>query len=429
MTKHLDSTYFNQDVLPKYLNVSTISLSFQMKTTVNIDNIAKYVSLDENGICSIDYKGELRSLNDKKKKKKRKENNFYNSITMEIMGCGDKSINFKIFKNGGVQAAGCKNMLDGDYAINTLITTLNTELAIFDDEKKCMTEIKFIDSPIEICELKINLININFKLKFCINRESLHKILLASKTPCSYEKCKHAGVKIEFTPKKKDKPISIFIFESGSIVITGSKNEHHILEGYKVADKMKAHGSNASTFSDWYYYKVEVTDAIAYNAAIMHQVGLNVCINSDDAEMARRLNQEAGKVVRYGGVSEIEALKMVTLNPAIALHVSDKVGSIKVGKDADIVIWSNNPLSIYAKSEKTIVDGIVYWDREKDLEQRKKIQAERFRLTQKMIGEKKGGTAVRPAEPSWQEILSCGDHAHKDGIYTVDVQEVENLNQ
>jgi imidazolonepropionase-like amidohydrolase len=203
----------------------------------------------------------------------------------------------------------------------------------------------------------------------------------------------------------------------------------HILEGYKVADKMKAHGSNASTFSDWYYYKVEVTDAIAYNAAIMHQVGLNVCINSDDAEMARRLNQEAGKTVRYGGVSEVEALKMVTLNPAIALHVSDKVGSIKAGKDADIVIWSNNPLSIYAKSEKTIVDGIVYWDREKDLEQRKKIQAERYRLTQKMIGEKKNGTAVRPAEPSWQEILSCGDHAHKDGIYTVDVQEIENLKQ
>jgi adenine deaminase len=161
----------------------------------------------------------------------------------------------------------------------------------------------------------------------------------------------------------------------------------------------------------------------------MHQVGLNVCINSDDAEMARRLNQEAGKIVRYGGVSEIEALKMVTLNPAVALHVADKVGSIKAGKDADIVIWSNNPLSIYAKSEKTIVDGIVYWDREKDQEQRKKIQAERFRLTQKMIGEKKGGGAVRPAEPSWQEILSCGDHGHKDGIYTVEVQEVENLKQ
>lgn len=203
----------------------------------------------------------------------------------------------------------------------------------------------------------------------------------------------------------------------------------HILEGYKVADKMKVHGSNASTFSDWYYYKVEVTDAIAYNAAIMHKVGLNVCINSDDAEMARRLNQEAGKIVRYGGVSEEDALKMVTLNPAKALHVDNKVGSIKAGKDADIVIWSDNPLSIYAKSEKTIVDGIVYWDRENDVQQRKKIQAERFRLTQKLVGEKRSGVAIRPAEPSWQEILSCGDHSHKDGIYTVDVQEIENLNK
>ena len=201
----------------------------------------------------------------------------------------------------------------------------------------------------------------------------------------------------------------------------------HILEGYKVADKMKAHGSSASTFSDWYYYKVEVTDAIAYNAAIMQKVGLNVCINSDDAEMARRLNQEAGKTVRYGGVAEEDALKMVTLNPAKALHVADKVGSIKIGKDADIVIWSDNPLSIYAKSELTIVDGIVYWDREKDLELRKKIQTERYRLTQKMIGEKKSGGAVRSAEPSWQEILNCGDHGHKDGLYTVDIQEEDNI--
>lgn len=202
----------------------------------------------------------------------------------------------------------------------------------------------------------------------------------------------------------------------------------HILEGYKVADKMKAQGSSASTFSDWWYYKVEVTDAIAYNAAIMHKVGLNVCINSDDAEMARRLNQEAGKVVRYGGVSEEDALKMVTLNPAKALHVDDKVGSIKPGKDADIVIWSDNPLSIYAKSEQTIVDGIVYFDRQKDAEQRKKISSERFRLTQKMIGEKRGGGAVRPAEPSFQILLSCGDHDHKDGLFTIHSEDEVNLN-
>ena len=203
----------------------------------------------------------------------------------------------------------------------------------------------------------------------------------------------------------------------------------HILEGYKVADKMKVHGSNASTFADWWYYKVEVTDAIAYNAAIMQKMGLNVCINSDDAEMARRLNQEAGKTVRYGGVSEEEALKMVTLNPAKALHVDNKVGSIKAGKDADIVIWSDNPLSIYAKSEKTIVDGIVYFDRQKDAEQRKVIAAEKFRISQKMIGEKRGGATVRPAEPSWQIILSCGDHDHHEGLYTFDIQEDEKLNK
>jgi imidazolonepropionase-like amidohydrolase len=205
----------------------------------------------------------------------------------------------------------------------------------------------------------------------------------------------------------------------------------HILEGYKVADKMKAHGSSASTFADWWYYKVEVTDAIAYNAALMYKAGLNVCINSDDAEMARRLNQEAGKTVRYGGVPEEDALKMVTLNPAKALHVDDRVGSIKAGKDADLVIWTDNPLSIYAKSDKTIVDGVVYFDREKDAEQRKRIAAERFRLTQKLIAEKRtaGPGGVRAVEPSWQFLLSCGDHEHNDGLYTIDLQEDETINK
>ena len=200
----------------------------------------------------------------------------------------------------------------------------------------------------------------------------------------------------------------------------------HILEGYKVADKMKAHGSSASTFSDWTGYKTEVIDAIAYNAAIMYKAGLNVCINSDDAEMARRLNQEAGKTVKYGGVPEEDALKMVTLNPAKALHVDSRVGSLKAGKDADIVIWSDNPLSIYAKSEKTIVDGIIYFDRERDLEQRKKIAAERFRLVNKLQGEKRGGAATRPAEPSFQILLSCGDHDHHDGLITIDMDDINN---
>lgn len=196
----------------------------------------------------------------------------------------------------------------------------------------------------------------------------------------------------------------------------------HILEGYKVADKMKAHGANTSTFSDWWQYKMEVVDAIPYNASIMQRVGLNVAINSDDAEMARRLNQEAAKSVKYGDMSEEDALKMVTLNPAKMMHVDKQVGSIKAGKDADLVLWSDNPLSIYAKAEQTIVDGIVYFDRERDAVLRTQIKAERNRLINKMLGEKKNGAPVRPAEPSMQLMHSCSDHDHSHGLLIIDVE-------
>ena len=152
---------------------------------------------------------------------------------------------------------------------------------------------------------------------------------------------------------------------------------------------MKEHGASASTFSDWWAYKNDVQDAIPYNAAIMQKVGLNVAINSDDAEMARRLNQEAAKSVKYGGISEEDALKMVTINPAKMLHVDDRVGSIKEGKDADLVLWSDNPLSIYAKALYTMVDGTIFFDREKDAAMRKEVKAERTRLIGKMVGEKR----------------------------------------
>jgi len=171
----------------------------------------------------------------------------------------------------------------------------------------------------------------------------------------------------------------------------------HILEGYKVADKMKAHGIAASTFSDWWAYKNEVAEAIPYNGKIMHNVGITTAFNSDDAEMARRLNQEAGKAVLYGNVPEEEALKFVTLNPAKMLHIDSKVGSLKVGKDADVVIWSANPLSIYAKAEKTFVDGIAYWDIEKNAQAIQAMQIEKARLIQKMLESKsKGGRTQRP---------------------------------
>jgi imidazolonepropionase-like amidohydrolase len=192
----------------------------------------------------------------------------------------------------------------------------------------------------------------------------------------------------------------------------------HILEGYKVADKMKLHGAAASTFSDWWAYKMEVIDAIPQNPYLMQQQGVNVAINSDDAEMARRLNQEAAKSVKYAGMNEEEALKMVTINPATMLHVGDKTGSITVGKDADLVIWSNHPLSIYAMAEKTLVDGIVYFDREKDNQMHDAITKEKNRLTQKMIGAKKGGERTGPATPSFMETAECElDHQHGKDLW------------
>ncbi|MBL7791776.1 MAG: amidohydrolase family protein [Saprospiraceae bacterium] len=171
----------------------------------------------------------------------------------------------------------------------------------------------------------------------------------------------------------------------------------HILEGYKVADIMAKHGVGGSSFADWWAYKYEVYEAIPYNGALMHEEGVTVAFNSDDDEMARRLNQEAAKAVLFGGVSEEEALKFVTLNPAKLLHLDQRMGSLKTGKDADVVLWSDQPLSVYAKAEKTFIDGILFFDRDEDIQLRDAIAKERSRLIQKMIEAKQGGQATQPA--------------------------------
>lgn len=181
----------------------------------------------------------------------------------------------------------------------------------------------------------------------------------------------------------------------------------HILEGYKVADKMKAHGVGGSTFSDWWAYKYEVNDAIPYNAAIMHNVGVTVAINSDDAEMSRRLNQEAAKSVKYGGIKEEDAWKFVTLNPAKLLHIDHRVGSIKVGKDADVVLWTDHPLSIYAKAEKTIIEGVTYFDLKRDEQLRAEIQQEKSELTNLMLKAKNKGLKTQPIKKKEKELLHC----------------------
>ncbi|MBT8285475.1 MAG: amidohydrolase family protein, partial [Flavobacteriaceae bacterium] len=181
----------------------------------------------------------------------------------------------------------------------------------------------------------------------------------------------------------------------------------HILEGYKVADKMAEHGVGGSTFSDWWAYKYEVNDAIPYNAAIMASQGVTVAINSDDAEMSRRLNQEAGKTVKYGGMSEEEAWKTVTINPAKLLHIDDRVGSIKEGKEADLVLWNAHPLSVYAKAEKTIIQGTTYFDLEEDKALREAVKKERSELVRMMLDEKDGGGKMqRPAQRK-KERFNC----------------------
>ncbi len=181
----------------------------------------------------------------------------------------------------------------------------------------------------------------------------------------------------------------------------------HILEGYKVADKMRDHGVGGSTFSDWWAYKYEVNDAIPYNAAIMASQGVTVAINSDDGEMSRRLNQEAAKSVKYGDMSEEEAWKMITINPAKLLHIDDRVGSIKEGKDADLVLWSDHPLSVYAKAEKTMIEGTVYFDIEQDKLKRKAIQQERNELMKMMLAEKSGGGKTKPPKRKENRNLEC----------------------
>ncbi len=173
----------------------------------------------------------------------------------------------------------------------------------------------------------------------------------------------------------------------------------HFNEGYKIADQIVAHGANASVFSDWWDYKYEVYEGTAYNASMLVKQGVLTCIHSDDAEMGRRLNQEAAKTMKYGGLSETEALKLVTINPATILHLGDRTGSIKAGKDADLVLWSDYPLSIYSHANKTMVDGTFYFDEEEDAKLKEQIDSERNRIIANILREAPATGSTTPNIP------------------------------
>ena len=157
----------------------------------------------------------------------------------------------------------------------------------------------------------------------------------------------------------------------------------HALEAYKVMDEIREHGAGVSTFSDWWSYKVEAYDAIPFTAAMLQKAGVLTALKSDDAELMRHLNTEAAKAIKYGGVSEDEALAMITINPAKQLEIDDRVGSIEPGKDADLVIFDQHPLSNYAKVQKVFIDGRLYFDRDKALSEQAAREARRKELLEK----------------------------------------------
>jgi N-acetylglucosamine-6-phosphate deacetylase len=178
----------------------------------------------------------------------------------------------------------------------------------------------------------------------------------------------------------------------------------HILEGYKVADEMAKAGAMASAFSDWWAYKFEVYDAIPHAGALMHKQGVVVSFNSDDGELARHLNQEAAKAVKYGGVPREEALKFVTLNPAKQLRIDHLVGSLEAGKHADFVIWNGDPLSNFSRCEQTWIDGRCYFHRDED----DRMQRESFERRNVLI----------------QKILESGEDMHESGERDTDPAEL-----
>jgi imidazolonepropionase-like amidohydrolase len=188
----------------------------------------------------------------------------------------------------------------------------------------------------------------------------------------------------------------------------------HVLEGYKVASEIARHGAGASTFADFWGYKLEAYDAIPYNAAIMTRRGVNVSLNSDSDERARRLNIEAAKMVRYGGLSEEEALKLITWNPAWQLGIQDRAGSIEAGKDADFAIWNAHPLSVYARVDMTFVDGELLFDREQDVARRPQIEAERKRLEALDVNRPQSGGQQPRTPPAIRRAYTHDDDVHDE---------------
>ena len=243
MIDYIDIKSLKIEKLPENVTISTMSATCSLGIDVELSNIYDYMKLDKLFISTIKFKGEIKSL-EKQSKRKRKKNvkSFQNQLTVEIRpdleNLPDNKISIKIFKNGSIQMSGVKSLLACNLALNKLISSLSKEYGVINDGK--ITDIKFISdkNKISVNRFKVDMINSNFNIKYEINRENLYNILLEKKIECRYEPSIHACVNIKFRPTDAKKNISIFVFQSGHIIITGAKNINSIAESYSYITKM-----------------------------------------------------------------------------------------------------------------------------------------------------------------------------------------------
>lgn len=236
--------------LPKNILISTMTITCKLGTKINLENVAKYVDLNMDGIRSIRYSDDpdcTRILVEKKKKTKKGKikKSFFNQATLEIKPTENKAINVKLFKNGSVQMTGCKSIKNAYEILSIIINQLKIEKAVLIDG--VITDKKFITDldNLKISEFNIVMINSNFTVNYSIDREALYKILIAEGTTCTYEPCIHACVNIKHHCKIDNKKISIFVFQSGAIIITGANNTDHIISAYEyINEKLKVNYKN-----------------------------------------------------------------------------------------------------------------------------------------------------------------------------------------
>ena len=287
MVNYIDSDYLKLRLLPENINISTISATCCLGTSINLGNVYKYVKLDLATIFTVKYKNKVRSLEPQKKKKKKK-NCFQNQMTVEIKpdleGYPDSKVSVKIFKNGSIQMSGIKSIVAVNTVLNKLVNELKKEFAKIEEGK--MTAITFVDKTddLKITKFKVDMINSGFEIGYEVNRENLYNALLDKKIECKFEPSIHAGVNIKFVPSdnKQGKKVSIFVFESGNIIITGAKTVNNILESYNyIKNFMNDHKSSVQ--------KSKICEMLRNN--ISDEINGMLQIDEDDDLLALALSE------------------------------------------------------------------------------------------------------------------------------------------